>query len=115
MKEMTKEKLCIEFAEACKLAGFNPSKDTLAATVERFYQRKLRHLLLSIEGGAMLLICADPKMGKRIMKALDEINTENQDALPNDCEMFVYPEKDAPQSEFNNFFCSIENAIGDDL
>lgn len=70
---MTKEKLCLEFAEACRLAGFNPSKDTLADTVERFNERTLRHLMLATDDGGLLLICADAEMSRRIKNAVDEI------------------------------------------
>lgn len=73
MKMMTKEKLSLDFAEACRLAGFNPDKDTLGNTVERFNERKLRHLMLGIDDGGLVLICADAEMSRRIKKALDEI------------------------------------------
>lgn len=119
MKEITKEKLCLEFAEACKLAGFNPAKDTLVDTVERFNERKLRHLMLAIDGGGLLVVCADPDMSKRIRKAIERINKDYENEPPaipqmpfDGCAAFPMPKQDAPQTEFDSFFSNLERAIG---
>lgn len=76
MGEMTIGTLQKHFALACKISGFNPSKDTLETAVDRFQERGLRHLLLCIDNGGLLLLCADPEMSRRIQKAIEVIEEE---------------------------------------
>lgn len=76
MKTMTVRELANDLKVACKIADMNPAKDTLEAVVGKFRERNLRHLLLFIEGGGILCLCADPEMSRRIYSAIKAIDKE---------------------------------------
>lgn len=61
---------------AFQVAGIDPGKDSIALAVQKMRKLNLRHLVLYIEGGGFLCLCAEPEMSAMLRKAIECIDAE---------------------------------------
>lgn len=59
---------------AMEMAEINPAKDSLASVIDKFRDKNWRHLMLHLENGGMVILCANPEMSRRLSRAVQEIS-----------------------------------------
>lgn len=81
MGETMEKKTLREWARdlnlAFQVAGIDPGKDSIVEAVQKMRKLNLRHLVVYIEDGGCLCLCADPEMSAMLHNAINRYDAES--------------------------------------